>query len=369
MINKQRVLDTFLELVQIDSETLNEKNFADRMVKELEALGGVVTTDEAGKAIGSNGYNVYASFEGTLPGDSMIFSCHMDTVKPGNGIKPVVADGVVRSEGDTILASDDKSGITGILEAIKAIKENGVAHRSFEVIFTIAEEGGLRGAKNLDYSRIKSKKAVALDSSGNVGKIINQAPGQNKIYATVVGKTAHAGLAPEEGISAIQVAAHGIAKMNLLRIDAETTCNIGTIEAKNATNIVPGTCDIIAEVRSRDYDKLQAQTKHIVDSLQAACDEFGATLDCKVDTAYISYNVNTEGELVKYICENIKDMGLEPNIVPGGGGSDANIMNRNGIEAVVLGTGMSKVHTTNEFIEVKQLENTAELCYRLMTKA
>ena len=368
MVNNKRLLDTFLEYIQIDSETGNEKNFADRMVKDLEALGGKVTVDNAGEKINSNGYNVYATFEGTLPGDSIIYSCHMDTVKPGNGIKPVIEDGVIRSSGDTILASDDKSGIAGIIEAIRAIKEEGKEHRNFEVIFTISEEGGLNGAKNLDYSRIQSKKALAFDSSGNVGKIINQAPGQNKIYATIVGKTAHAGLAPEEGISAIQVAAHGIAAMNLLRIDAETTCNIGTIEAKNATNIVPGTCSLIAEVRSRDYDKLQAQTKHLVDCMQAACDKFGATLDCRIDTAYISYNVNTEGDLITYVCDAMKDLDIQPNIVPGGGGSDANIMNRNGIEAIVLGTGMSKVHTTNEFIEIKQLENTAALCYRLMTK-
>lgn len=368
MINKQRVLDTFLEYIKIDSETYNEKNFADRMAADLAALGGVVTTDNAGEKINSNGYNVYATFEGTLPGEMIALSAHMDTVKPGVGIKPVIEDGIIRSSGDTILASDDKSGIAGIIEAIKSVKEKNVPHRSFEVIFTICEEGGLHGAKNLDYSRIKSKKALAFDSSGNVGKIINQAPGQNKIYATVVGKTAHAGIAPEEGISAIQVMAHGIAKMNLLRIDPETTCNIGTIEAKNATNIVPGTCSLIAEVRSRDYDKLQAQTKHIVDCMQQACDKFGATLDCRVDTAYISYNVDVEGELISYLCENIRDMGLEPNIVPGGGGSDANIMNRNGIESVVVGTGMSKVHTTNEFIEIKQLENTAELIYRLITK-
>ncbi len=368
MINKQRVLDTFLEYIKIDSETYNEKNFADRMAADLAALGGVVTTDNAGEKINSNGYNVYATFEGTLPGEMIALSAHMDTVKPGIGITPVIEDGIIRSSGDTILASDDKSGIAGIIEAIKSVKEKNVPHRSFEVIFTICEEGGLHGAKNLDYSRIKSKKALAFDSSGNVGKIINQAPGQNKIYATVVGKTAHAGIAPEEGISAIQVMAHGIAKMNLLRIDPETTCNIGTIEAKNATNIVPGTCSLIAEVRSRDYDKLQAQTKHIVDCMQQACDKFGATLDCRVDTAYISYNVDVEGELISYLCENIRDMGLEPNIVPGGGGSDANIMNRNGIESVVVGTGMSKVHTTNEFIEIKQLENTAELIYRLITK-
>lgn len=369
MVNNTRLLDTFLEYVQIDSETGNEKAFADRMVQELKSLGAVVTTDNAGEALGSNGYNIYSTFEGTLPGEPILFSAHMDTVKPGIGIKPVVADGVIRSSGDTILASDDKSGVAGIIEAIRSIKENQIPHRTFEVIFTICEEGGLRGAKQLDYSRIKSKKGVALDSSGNVGKIIAQAPGQIKIHADVIGKTAHAGIAPETGISAIQVAAHGIAKMNLLRLDEETTANIGTINAQYATNIVPDKVSIIAETRSRNYDKLQAQAKHMVDCLQHACDEFGAKLDCRCDTAYVSYNIPHDHVLIKELSTVLLDMGIEPVVGSTGGGSDVNIFNLNGIDAVVLATGMSKVHTTNEYIEVRQLELTAEMMYRLMTTA
>lgn len=367
MVNNKRLLDTFLEYVQIDSETGNEKAFADHMVRELKALGGVVTTDSAGEALGSNGYNIYSTFEGTLSGEPILFSAHMDTVKPGIGIKPEVADGVIRSGGDTILASDDKSGVAGILEAIRSIKEQKVPHRTFEVVFTICEEGGLRGAKQLDYARIKSKKGVALDSSGNVGKIIAQAPGQIKIYADIIGKTAHAGIAPETGISAIQVAAHGIAKMRLLRIDEETTANIGTINAQYATNIVPDKVSIIAETRSRNYDKLQAQAKHMVDCLQSACDEFGAKLECRCDTAYVSYNIPHDHTLIKELSGALTDMGIEPIVGSTGGGSDVNIFNLNGIEAVVLATGMSKVHTTNEFIEVRQLELTAEMMYRLMT--
>lgn len=367
MINNKRLLDSFLEYVQIDSETGNEKAFADYMVKELKALGGVVTTDNAGKALGSNGYNIYCTFEGTLPGDSILFSAHMDTVKPGIGIKPIIENGIIRSSGDTILASDDKSGIAGIIEAVRSINEKKIAHRTFEVMFTICEEGGLRGAKSLDYSLIKSKKAVALDSSGNVGKIIAQAPGQIKIYADVIGKASHAGIAPEAGISAIQVAAHGIAKMKLLRIDEETTANIGTINAQYATNIVPDKVSIIAETRSRNYDKLQAQAKHMVESLQSACDEFGAKLECRCDTAYVSYNIPHDHALIKELCAALTDMGIEPAVGSTGGGSDVNIFNLNGINAVVLATGMTKVHTTNEFIEVKQLELTADLIYRLMT--
>lgn len=369
MVNNTRLLDTFLEYVQIDSETGNEKAFADRMVQELKSLGGIVTTDNAGEALGSNGYNIYSTFEGTLPGEPILFSAHMDTVKPGIGIRPVVADGVIRSSGDTILASDDKSGVAGIIEAIRSIKEKQIPHRTFEVIFTICEEGGLRGAKQLDYSRIKSKKGVALDSSGNVGKIIAQAPGQIKIHADVIGKTAHAGIAPETGISAIQVAAHGIAKMNLLRLDEETTANIGTINAQYATNIVPDKVSIIAETRSRNYDKLQAQAKHMVDCLQHACDEFGAKLECRCDTAYVSYNVPHDHVLIKELSDVLVDMGIEPVVGSTGGGSDVNIFNLNGIDAVVLATGMSKVHTTNEYIEVRQLELTAEMMYRLMITA
>lgn len=367
MVNNKRLLDAFLEYVQIDSETGNEKAFADRMVQELKSLGGIVTTDNAGEALGSNGYNIYATFEGTLSGEPILFSAHMDTVKPGVGIKPLVVDGIIRSSGDTILASDDKSGVAGIIEAIRSIQEKQIPHRTFEVIFTIAEEGGLNGAKQLDYARIKSKKGVALDSSGNVGKIIAQAPGQIKIYADVIGKTAHAGIAPEAGISAIQVAARGIAKMNLLRIDEETTANIGTINARYATNIVPDKVSIIAETRSRNYDKLQAQAKHMVDCLQSACDEFGAKLECRCETAYVSYNIPHDHALIKELSAVLADMGIEPVVGSTGGGSDVNIFNLNGIDAVVLATGMSKVHTTDEFIEVKQLELTAEMMYRLMT--
>ncbi|HWP51362.1 MAG TPA: M20/M25/M40 family metallo-hydrolase [Clostridia bacterium] len=369
MVNNKRLLDSFLEYVQIDSETNNEKAFADYVLRELKALGGIVTTDNAGEALGSNGYNIYSTFEGSLPGEPILFSAHLDTVKPGVGIRPVIADGIIRSSGDTILASDDKSGVAGIIEAIRSIKEQQIAHRTFEVIFTIGEEGGLRGSKQLDYSRIKSKKGVALDSSGNVGKIIAQAPGQIKIYADVIGKTAHAGIAPEAGISAIQVAAQGIAKMKLLRLDEETTANIGSINAQYATNIVPDRVTIIAETRSRNYGKLQAQAKHMVDSLQSACDEFGAKLECRCDTAYVSYNIPHDHALIKELSAVLTAMGVTPVVGSTGGGSDVNIFNLNGIDAVVLATGMSKVHTTDEFIEIKQLELTAEMMYRLMISA
>lgn len=367
MINRERLLKEFLEFVQIDSESGHERAMGEKLVEVLTGMGLEAKTDEAGKTFGSDGFNVFARFPGDMEGDAVMMSAHMDTVKPGQGIKPYIEDGVIRSGEDTILGGDDKSGICGILEAVRTAQEKKLPHREVEIVFSIGEEGGMRGAKAFDASRLKAKRGYIFDSSGDVGKVIVSAPGQIKLYADVVGRRAHAGLAPEEGISAIQVMAKGIAAMNLLRIDPETTCNIGTIQAEFATNIVPDRCHIVAEVRSRNLDKLNAQAAHMRDCLQKACDDAGAVLECRLETNYVSYVVDENSEMVRDILAAAERIGCKGFTTPGGGGSDANIYNQKGIPSVVLGTGMTKVHTTQEILKVENLENTARLALELMT--
>lgn len=367
MVNEKRLLDTFLEYVQIDSETKNERAMGEKLMEDLKALGLEVHRDCAGEKFGSNGFNIHAFLPGTIPGEPTIMCAHMDTVVPGNGIKPIIEDGVIRTDGSTILAGDDKSGIAGIMEAVRTVKEQNLPCRDTEILFTIGEEGGMQGAKNLDYSLLKGKEAMVFDSSGDVGKILTCGPGQIKIFATIVGRSSHAGLAPEAGISAIQVAAKGIAKMNLLRIDEETTCNIGTLKAEYATNIVPEKAEFIAEVRSRSLDKLNAQADHIVGCLKEACEEMGAVLECNPMTNYVSFNVPNDDEIVKRCLASFERLGVEPVIAKGGGGSDANVMALHGIKAVVLSTGMAKVHTTSETLKIENLNKTAELVLDLMT--
>ena len=367
MIQKERLLNEFLEMVQIDSESGNEKAMGEKLVEVLKGFGLEVFTDKAGESWGSNGFNVYARLPGTMEGEPIMLSAHMDTVVPGVGIKPYIQDGVIYSGEDTILGSDDKSGICAILEAVRTVLEKNLPHRETEIVFSIGEEGGMRGAKEFDVSWLKSKKAYILDSSGDVGKVIVSAPGQIKIFADVLGRRAHAGLAPEEGISAIQVAAKAVAKMNLLRIDEETTCNIGTFKAEYATNIVPDKVSIVAEVRSRNYDKLVAQADHIRACLQTACDEGGAKLECELRTNYVSYVVPTDSAVVQDVLAAIARIGCKGFTAQGGGGSDANVYNQKGIQAVVLGTGMTKAHTTQEHMTVKNLEDIGALALDLIT--
>ncbi|MDR1472749.1 MAG: M20/M25/M40 family metallo-hydrolase [Synergistaceae bacterium] len=367
MIDSDRMLETFLEYVRIDSETLNEKNMSRRVAADLEGLGLEVWTDDAGAKFGSNGSNVYARMTGNSPLGPLLFSAHVDTVKPGNGIRPVVEGGAVTSGTDTVLGADDKSGVAAVVEALRTIKDKNRAHRTVEVMFSIAEEGGLRGAKNADMSGLTAKKSVVLDAGGDVGHIITSAPGQINFEAWVKGRAAHAGACPEEGVSALQAAAEGIASMNLLRVDHETTANIAVFKSEHPTNIVPDDAHIVGEARSHDARKLSLQMEHMKRCLEDACLKHGARLECKVETVYASYKFDDDDPLVAEVRDACARIGIEPAIHSTGGGSDANVMNRNGIKAIVLSTGMEAIHTKSERITLKNLTDTARLCLALMT--
>lgn len=367
MINKQRILDTFFEYVKIDSETLNEKSMAERLINDLSRIGIKAYCDNCGNKFGSNGGNVYCYLDGDKNYEPIMLSAHIDTVTPGIGIEPFIDnDGYIRSKGNTILGGDDKSGVVAIIEALRVIKEKDLKNRPIEIIFSIAEEGGLRGSKNFDLSNIKSKKAYILDSSGDVGHIIIAAPGQAKITAEIIGRKSHAGIAPENGISSIQVMADAISHMKLLRIDDETTANIGTVIAEGPTNIVCDRAKMIAEARSRDLNKLNAQTVNMAECLKNACKKYNAELNIKTEYMYEPYSIDEDNEMIKFVSKKMTDIDIIPSLHTSGGGSDANVYNKKGMSAIVLGTGMSKVHTVDEELSVTQLENISKLALEMM---
>jgi len=365
-MNSERLLKRFLELVQIDSETGNEKPVAEYIEPILKGLGFNVRYDDANLSFPSNTGNMVASIGNTEDPSALLLSSHMDTVKPGLGIKPQVRDGYVYSDGTTILGGDDKAGIAAILEAVSAAIEAGVPIKPLDIVFCIAEEGGLNGSRYLDYSLVKAKRGIVLDSGGAPGEIIVRGPAQDKIDVTLKGRPAHAGVCPEEGISAIQIAAAAIARMQLLRIDEDTTANIGVISGGQATNIVCPEVKIKAEARSQSNEKLQKQTAHMVSCFEEAAQEFGAVAEVVVERAYDAFEVAVESSIVTDVTEAVRAIGASVSYKGTGGGSDTNNYNKNGIEAVNLGVGMEKVHTLEERISIKNLEDSARLVYELI---
>ncbi len=366
MINKERLLERFLSYVKIDSPTKSELEFAKLLKAELEEMGFQVYMDDAGEKLGSNSGNLLARLEGKKEAKALIFSAHMDTVSPSIGIRPEIRDGVIYSDGTTILASDDKAGVAAILEGVETALENKLDHGDIEISFTIFEEGGLNGVKNLDFDRFKAREVFVLDSGGSPGEIIVEGPAQNKLDISFIGKKAHAGVAPEEGISAIEMAAEAISNMDLLRIDPETTANIGSINGGEATNIVTERVDIRAEARSLDNEKLEKQTQTMIRACQAAAEKYKGSLELDVKNAYGAFKIDEDEEIVKNAKRACRDLGLEAYTAKSGGGSDTNIWNQNGFKAVNLGVGMKNAHTVEEHISIEDLENSAALVLKLI---
>lgn len=370
MINQERMLAEFFELVKIKCSTRAEREVADVLKARLAGLGLIVTEDNVGEKIGGNTGNVIGYLDGNAAdAPVLMLSAHMDCVEPCAGIQPVLKDGVITSAGDTILGSDDKAGVVAILEALRVIAEQKISHGGIQVVFTVAEEGGLNGSKNMDKSLLKADMGFALDSSGEPGKIITMAPGQNKIQVIIHGKTAHAGIAPEEGINAIVVAGKALAELKDGRIDEETTANVGNIKGGGATNIVPDHVEITCEARSRNMDKLEAQTKHMVDTFERVAAANGARAEVKVTKAYGPYVLTADMPVVVLAGKAAEAAGLTPKLQGTGGGSDANFFNSYGVPCAVLGVGMNKVHTTDEYIKEADLYKTAELVVSIIKTA
>ncbi|WP_378955842.1 M20/M25/M40 family metallo-hydrolase [Pelosinus sp. sgz500959] len=370
MVNKERMLAEFFELVKIRCSTKAERQVADVLKGRLTALGMEVFEDNTGEKIGGNCGNLIAYIEGTIQGaPTLMLSAHMDCVEPCGGIEPVLKDGIITSVGDTILGADDKAGIAAILEALRVIVEKKIPHGPLQIVFTVAEEGGLNGAKNMEPSLLKADFGYALDSSGAPGEIINMAPGQNNIIAIVHGKKAHAGIAPEEGINAIVVAGAALAELKYGRIDFETTANIGIISGGVATNIVPDKVEIKCEARSRNMEKLETQTHHMKETFERVVASHGGRAEVIVRQSYGPYVLTEDAPVVTLAVDASKNIGLIPVVKATGGGSDANFFNNYGVPTAVLGVGMNKVHTADEYIKEIDLYNSAELVISLIKTA
>jgi len=351
VINRDRLLDTFLELVRIDSPSGEEAAISAHIANRFRELGLAVEISEAG--------NVIARMDGE--GESILLSAHMDNVMPCRGVKPVIEEGVIRSDGTTVLGGDDKAGVAVILEVLQTILEKDLPHPPVEAVITVSEEVGLAGAKHLDMDKLRSKIGIGLDMGGEIGSIAISAPYHDNIRAVVRGKAAHAGACPEEGINAIVVAAEAITNMRIGRIDEETTANIGVIQGGTATNIVPDRVEIKGEARSRDEEKLRAQTASMVESLRRTAQRHGATVDIDVHREYVGYSLSEEDRIVQLLVQGVRAVGLEPLLVPVGGGSDANVFNARGIQVTNISVGMEKVHTTEEYIALDDMATCAEI--------
>ena len=353
-----RLVEQFMEMVRIDSESGNEARFMEYLLGEIEALGGTAALDDYGNLIAT--FDA-VRYEGAEP---ILLSCHADTVKPGIGIEPVLSDGIIRSAGDTILGADDKAGIAEVFEALRVAP----VRPPIELAVSRQEEVGLLGVKAMDFDRISARRGFLMDND-TLDTIVIGGPTYFAIDVEVKGRSAHAGMEPEKGINAIQAAAKGIAALEIGRIDHETTSNVGVISGGIIRNGVPDACTFLAECRSADHDRAVRLSEKITATLRLEIEATGAEVEITVDQKCRAVQIPEDAWPVQISKRALATVGIEADAVFMTGFTDASIYNNRGIEMAVVGIGAQNEHSTEECIAVADMEKAVKVVVEIFRLA
>ncbi len=362
MLDQKRVIDNFMEMVKISSPSKKERKMADYLTKALNDLGLEVHEDNAGKIQGGNCGNIVGFLKSNSKNKKTIFiSSHMDTVVPCEAIFPIIENDIIKTDGTSVLGGDDKAGVAAILELLRVIKEDKLEHPNLLIIFTIAEEIGLLGAKAFEIEKYNVSYGLILDCIGEPGNVIVKGPTCASGKIKITGKAAHAGGEPEKGINALFVAAKAIVSLRAGRVDFETTANIGKITGGEASNIVMPELEMSYEVRSLSKEKLENLLKETLDIFEKVCKEEGAHFSHTIKKTVFGYELGSDEEVVKNIKRACEKLSLPFVQTSTPGASDANVYNTKNIPTLNLAIGMSKVHTVEEFISIKDLISNANI--------
>lgn len=358
MINKNRIVKTFCEISSIDSPSGEEDLISEKLIILLKGFGLNVFKDDYGNVIANDGR-----------ANPIMLSAHMDTVEPSRGVVPLVEGNNIVSEGNTIVGADAKCGISAILEALQSVKEDKRSIHPIEVVFTKEEEIALLGARNLDFTKIKSKEALVFDSEGPPNRIVSMSPTYVSFDIAVKGRGAHAGVEPEKGLSAILIGSHIMSKMPQGRLDSHTTFNVGLVDGGTVRNAVPEDVIIKGEFRTSDENIISELKLNINEAVSSTKEDFpDALIDLNLNTDFETYSLGSEDSTFIKVKEAINQIGLEPLLKDSGAGTDGNIFRKNGIKAVVVGMGANHMHTLDEYVNITDLFDAARVCEKFILK-
>ena len=361
-------MSRFVRLCEISSPTGEEGAIAEAVRSELESFGLEVTEDDAAGPAGAGAGNLMVKVEGEMS-RFVMFAAHIDTVPHSGPIEVVLDDDdVYRSRGDTILGADNKAAVAVLMELASrfSTKKPPVG---IEILLTVAEEQGLRGAAAFDVSRVESTTGFVFDHASDIGEVITVSPSLHRITGDFTGVEAHAGLHPELGRSAIVTATAAIGEMKLGRIDEETTANIGLIEGGTSGNIIPGRCRISGEVRSTDPDKVTGLITEMSGAMVWAASESGCEVDIVTEEIFRGYRTPDDSPALAVAEEALRERGHEPVRRSTGGGSDANVFMLRGIDTLLLANGTYDNHTYDESVPRDNLVEMLEICEEILKAA
>lgn len=372
-MNKERLIENFIEMVKIYSPSKKEGEYADYLIKLLEDMDGEIYLDQGYKKYGGDAPTIIAKFSGELEGEGVSLSAHLDVIEPNKGVEPIIEDNIIRTDGSTTLGGDDKAGIASIIEVLRTIKEENIDHQDIYLVLTPGEEIGMVGAKSIDWDQVPAdirpaKNMIVVDNAGRAGFVAHSAPSKYDIEINFQGQTAHAGIEPEKGINSIIMAAHALAKMEVGRIDKLTTSNLGQIEADFPSNVVADKCRVTGEIRSHSEEKILEVIEEYKKACDQALEETGGQYEFNYKRDYPVLKPKDDLKFAKEFKEVYEELDIPSELQVIGGGSDGNIFAEAGFNSIIVGVGMNKVHTVEEYLEIDELYKTTEAIIRYIEK-
>lgn len=359
-----RLVELFLEIIQIEGLSHKEKSVADFIITYLKNLGLKPTVDASYQKTESNTGNVICKI-GT--GGNFLLLSHMDTARTTKGVKPIVKEDRITSDGNTVLGVDNRVGTAVILRMVEKIITEKIKTQDFTIAFTTCEETTLEGSKNLDLP-IPYESGFVFDSYLSPGHIVNESFGAATFKINIFGKASHAGISPDKGINAIAIAASAISKIKQGKIDDSTTINVGKIDGGTMVNVVPDQVYLEGEVRAKSSNKIDEELIKIKKVFESVATIYGGKIEFRVQWDFKPYLVSEESATYVKVADAIKKVGLNPKATITSGGSDASSLNELDISSVNLGIGAKNPHSNEEYILFEDLQKSFEIAMELVKK-
>lgn len=363
MTPDKELTDLFLEMIKIDATSGKELPVAQFIMDYVKALGFEAYMDGAAERSEGNSGNIIVPING---GGDFLLMAHMDTPSSTKGVKPQLLEDRITSDGTTILGVDDRGGVSAILYALKRAVNDKKQIHPCTLLFTVCEETTLAGS--IYYKPTPEMKyGFAFDSHMTPGKFVNETCGAIAFKITVLGKASHAGISPEKGVNAIQIATKAMTTFPFGRIDEKTTASISIINGGTATNVVPDRIVIEGEIRTEQQAQGEEIMAKVIQDFEAAAAHFGGKIACSYIWDFTPYQISPEAIPYLRILDVGEKLGIEITGFKSMGGSDANSMNDKGVQTINLGVGAQNPHGTNEFILYKDMQTNCDIAYTLLT--
>ena len=363
------LVSLFLDAVHVEAMSLHERPVVQFIHERLAGLPIRIIEDATAAIVGGDAGNLICippSFDPSRP--SLALLAHMDTPRSTAGVRPVLDASRIASDGSTVLGVDNRAGLSVLLHALtRNVKEGGGGN--FIVVFTIGEELGMYGSKHINLGPYNVRTCYVFDCSRRPGPFIKSAVGCSLYTVKFIGKSSHAGVAPEKGVSAIRIAAQALSEFPLGRLSPTMTSNIGMISGGEATNIVPDRCTVDGEVREFDQRRIDDHIAMLKETCLRVAAKAGGSVEFQSQVDFPPFVLDPACDAFTETVDMLRSVGLAPNPIEYLGGSDANMLNAKGIPAVNLGVGAQNPHGNDEFILLEDLEKTEQITTALIARS